>query len=83
MVNLGIAELHKNPSILDTLQEVATIVNKKNKEVKGYFIPVMYKNLVQNMIEELEYKSFVTRNKSLIATEDEDETLTDGLEDAY
>jgi len=70
MLNLGIAELHKNPSI----------VNKKNKEVKGYFIPIMYKNLVQDIIEELEYKSFATRNKSLIATKDEDETLTDGLE---
>ena len=83
MVDLGIAELNKNPSILDKLNEVATIVNKKNREVKGYFIPVAYKEYIQNIIDEIEYKNFLERNRSLIGKAEEDDTLLDGLDDAY
>jgi len=80
MVNLGIAELNKNPSILNRLDEVATITNKKNKEVKGYFIPVAYQHIIQQAIDEIEYRKFSERNASLIAETAEDDTLLDGLD---
>ena len=54
MVDIGIAELSKNPAILDKLDEVATIVNKKNKEIKGYFIPKSYNKYLKSLIEEIE-----------------------------
>ena len=83
MVNLGIAELNKNPSIFNRLNEVATIINKKNKEVKGYFIPVAYRHIIQHAIDEIEYRKFSERNASLIVPDEEDDTLLDGLDDTY
>ena len=81
MVNLGIAELNKNPSILNHLNEVATIINKKNKEIKGFFIPAAYRHMIQHAIDEIEYRKFSERNASLIASSQEDDTLLDGLDD--
>ena len=82
MVDIGIAELSKNPAILDKLDSIATIVNKKNKEVKGYFIPKSYDEYLKSLLEEMEYKKFLKRNKELISVE-EDDTLLDGLDDEY
>ncbi len=39
MVQIGISEISKNPSIIDKLDDIAQILNKKTKEVKGIFIP--------------------------------------------
>jgi len=83
MVNLGIAEINKNPAILDTLDEVATIINKKNKEIKGYFVPRAYLSYVQEGIDAIEYQRFLARNRSLIDESQEDDTLMDGLDAAY
>ena len=54
MVDIGIAELSKNPAILDKLDSIATIVNKKNKEVKGYFIPKSYDEYLNEVMENIE-----------------------------
>jgi len=35
------------------------------------------------VIKEIEYKKFVERNRSLIDLTEEDNTLADGLDDAY
>ncbi len=80
MVDIGIAELSKNPAILDKLDSIATI--KKNKEVKGYFIPKSYDEYLKKLIKEIEYKNFLKRNKELVSSQ-EDGTLLDGLDDEY
>ena len=54
MINIGIAELSKNPSILDRVDDVATIINKKNREIKGYFIPSSYHKQLKSFIENIE-----------------------------
>ena len=84
MLQIGIAEINKTPSIIDTIDGVAQIVNKKTKDVKGFFIPIQYKAMIENIIEEIEYSRFVKRNKSLIDNEKQtDDTLLDGLADDY
>ncbi len=84
MQNLGIAELHKNPAILNHLDDVAAIINKKNKDIKGYFFPICFKEDIEEILKEIEYRQFLKRNQSLISkSTKEDETLMDGLEDAY
>jgi len=82
MLKLGIAELHKNPSILSELDEVATIINKKNREIKGFFFPAIYKEDIEELLKEIEYKRFLKRNKELSNMQDfDDEALLDGLGD--
>ena len=83
MLQIGISDISKNPSIIDKLDEVAEILNKKTKQVKGIFIPSMYLSSFEEVIKEIEYKKFVERNKSLSNSFSEDDTLLDGLEDAY
>jgi len=82
MLQIGIADINKSPSIIDKLDDVATIVNKKTKDIKGYFIPVEYKSFIEGAIEKIEYERFLKRNKDLINQED-DSTLLDGLDEQY
>ncbi|MEA3373069.1 MAG: hypothetical protein U9Q62_05185 [Campylobacterota bacterium] len=83
MLQIGISDISKNPSIIDKVDEIAQIVNKKTKKVKGVFIPSEYLSLFDSLIKEVEYKKFVKRNETLIDHEYEDETIIDGLNDAY
>jgi len=82
MLEIGIADINKSPSIIDKLDDVATIVNKKSKVIKGFFIPVEYKSFIEGAIEKIEYQRFLKRNKDL-ANEKNDSTLLDGLDEKY
>ena len=82
MTQIGISDISKNPSIIDKLDDIAEIVNKKTKKVKGVFIPSDMLLRYRGLIDELEYRKFVERNSNLIS-EDEDDTLLDGLEDEH
>ena len=69
--------------MFDKMHDLAQIVNKKTSQVKGVFIPNEYLGMFEKVFEEIEYKKFVERNRSLIDSTEEDNTLADGLEDAY
>jgi hypothetical protein len=56
MLQIGIANIAKNPSILDSLDFAIEIVNKKTKEVKGLFIPVAYRYMIQDALDEIAYQ---------------------------
>jgi len=84
MVQIGIMDISKTPSIINNIDEVAKIVNKKTKQTKGYYIPVIYEDMIQKVIEEIEYQNFKKRNQTLISNDvKEDDTLLDGLDDKY
>ena len=40
MVELSISEISKHPKILEELREIAKVVNKKSRKVRGIFVPV-------------------------------------------
>ena len=81
MIEIGISDISKNPSIIDKLDDIAQIVNKKSKKVKGIFIPNDLLLPYQKLIDELEYQKFLKRNSNLSGIKDD--TLSDGLDDAY
>ena len=83
MIQVGISDISKNPSMFDKMHDLAQIVNKKTSQVKGVFIPNEYLGMFEKVFEELEYKKFVQRNMSLKNSSKNDETLLDGLEDGY
>jgi len=83
MLQIGIANIAKNPSILDSLDFAIEIVNKKTKEVKGLFIPVAYRYMIQDALDEIAYQQFLKKNSSLIGNNYEDNTLLDGIDDEY
>ena len=83
MLQIGIADINKKPSIIDTLNDVAQIVNKKTKTIKGYFIPFEYRDMIKDAIDEIEYKKFKERNRDMISSSNSDDTLLDGLDDVY
>jgi len=83
MTQVGISDISKNPSLFDKLDDLAEVVNKKTKQVKGVFIPTMYLASFEKVFEEIEYQKFLQRNRSLQKIIQEDQTLTDGLDDAY
>jgi len=82
MIQIGISDISKNPSIIDKLDDVTQIVNKKSKQIKGIFIPSELLLPYQDMIDELEYQKFRKRNAN-IDHDNEDDTLLDGLDNAY
>lgn len=83
MIQIGISDISKNPAIIDNLDDVAQILNKKTKQVKGIFIPNLYEEEFKKVLEEIEYRRFAERNKSLKHEEMEDKTLEDGLDEGY
>ncbi|CAA6813338.1 MAG: Unknown protein [uncultured Sulfurovum sp.] len=83
MVQIGIANIAKNPAILDSVDYAIEIVNKKTKEIKGLFIPIAYREMIQDALDEIAYQQFLKQNSSLLYPIDEDDTLLDGLDDEY
>ena len=65
MIEIGISDISKNPSLIDKLDDIAQIINKKTKKVKGVFIPSEYLDNFQKIFKEIEYKKFVKRNTTL------------------
>ncbi len=63
MKTISISEIAKKPSILDSADDVIEIVNKKTNEVKGVFISAKDLPYIKDMIEELEYRKWLKRNK--------------------
>jgi len=80
MLQIGISEISKNPAIIDTLDGVAEIMNKKTRQIKGVFIPSAYLHYVKEALDEIEYRQFAQRNAALGDMEESDDTLLDGLE---
>lgn len=83
MLQIGISDISKNPGIIDKLDDVVEILNKKTKQVKGIFVPSAYLEDFKDVLEELEYKKFVQRNMALKKTNEDDDTILDGIDDAY
>jgi protoheme ferro-lyase len=84
MLQIGISDISKNPAIIDKLDDVAEILNKKTKQVKGIFVPVAFLDNFKEVLEEIEYQKFAKRNAVLKdKSEEDDDTLMDGLDDAY
>lgn len=83
MVQISISDISKNPSIIDKLDDVAEVLNKKTKKIKGIFVPVRYLNAFEGVLQEIEYAKFKERNSALCKNSNEDDTLLDGLENGY
>lgn len=83
MIQLGISDISKNPSLIDKVDDLVEILNKKTKEVKGVFIPSELLPKFDAIFEEIEYKKFLKRNQSILKESNEDATLLDGLDDRY
>jgi len=69
MVEISISDISKRPSILDNLEDIAKIVNKKSDEVKGLFIPFEESEVFRKLIEEIQYRQWLKRNSGLLKTE--------------
>ncbi len=63
MKSISISDIAKKPSILDEIDDVVEIVNKKTNEVKGVFISSKDLPYIKDMLEELEYRKWLKRNK--------------------
>ena len=72
MKSISISDIAKKPSILDEIDDVVEIVNKKTNEVKGVFISSKDLPYIKDMIEELEYRKWLKRNKGLLENPPED-----------
>ncbi|HIP62114.1 MAG TPA: hypothetical protein EYG98_06115 [Sulfurovum sp.] len=83
MLQIGISDISKNPAIIDKLDDVVEILNKKTKQVKGIFVPSAYLDNFKEVLEEIEYKKFLQRNAALTNTDEDDSTILDGLDDEY
>ena len=83
MMQLGISDISKNPSLIDKVDDLVEILNKKTKEVKGVFIPSALLSNFDAIFKEIEYKNFVKRNHAIQNESNEDDTLLDGLDDRY
>jgi len=82
MIQISISDISKNPGMIDKLDDVAEILNKKTRQVKGIFVPTALLGNFQEVLDEIEYRKFVERNRSLCTDLEEDPSIEDGLDDA-
>jgi len=64
MRKISISEISKKPSILDSVDGMVEVINKKSNEVKGVFISAKDLPYIKDVLEELEYKKWLKRNKN-------------------
>ena len=72
MIELSISDISKRPSILDNLDDIAKIVNKKTDEVKGIFISAKDLPYIKELLEELEYQKWYRKNGAGLETSQKD-----------
>jgi len=81
LIKISLSEIRKNPALFDLLDEVAEIVNETGI-VKGFFVPGSYSEHFRKILEEMDYRHFKDRNRSLQSVKSlEDNTLRDNLDD--
>ena len=78
MKTISISDIAKKPSILNNVDDIVQIIDKKKDDVKGFFISIKDYELIKDMIEEIEYQKWYRRNaKGLEASQKEFEGLFD------
>lgn len=65
MKTISISDIVKKPSILDNVDDVVQIIDKKKDDIKGFFISMRDYELIKDMIEEIEYQKWYKRNRGL------------------
>ncbi|BDY13679.1 hypothetical protein [Hydrogenimonas cancrithermarum] len=65
MKTISISDIAKKPSVLDNLDDIAKVVNKKTNEVKGIFISSKDLPLFEKLLTEMEYRKWLSNNKGL------------------
>ena len=65
MKTISISDIAKRPSILDNLDDMAKIVNKKTNEVKGVFISSKDLPLFEKLLDEMAYRKWLAKNRGL------------------
>ena len=78
---ISISDIAKKPSILDNLDDIAQIVNKKTREVKGIFISSKDLPYFEQLLEELEYRKWAAKNRGLGKLSDENDLLEEVREE--
>ena len=66
MTTLSVSDIVKRPSILDEVDDIVRVVNKKTNEIKGIFIGAKDLKQMERLIEELEYIKWRERNRGLM-----------------
>ena len=82
-MTVAVGDIAKNLKLITDSDEIVYIEDKRKHQIKSIVIPADYSEDLQKMIEELEYKKFKERNRSLGTLENSDNTLLDGLDDEY
>jgi len=65
MKTISISDIVKKPSILDNVDDVVQIIDKKKDDIKGFFISMRDYELIKDMIEEIEYQKWYKKNRGL------------------
>jgi hypothetical protein len=70
-MEVGIADISKNPSIFNGEDEILEIVDKKRKSKKYIAFPAKYEDRLKSIIEEIEYEKWLEVNKKALADSDD------------
>lgn len=62
MQTVGISDISRNPALFNK-DEIFEIVDKKSKKSKYIAIPSHYKPLLEKVIEEIEYRRWLEKNR--------------------
>ena len=83
-MTVAVGDIAKNLRLITDSEEIVYIEDRRKHQLKSIVIPASYSDDIQKIIEEIEYKKFKKRNLSLMeASEGEDGTLLDGIDDEY
>ena len=61
---VAINEIAKNPKIINNEDEIIYVEDKRKHELKSIVIPALYKDDIEEVIKEIEYKMWLKRNKA-------------------
>ncbi len=76
MLTIGIAEISKNPALFNR-DVIMDIIDKKSKKEKYIAIPAKYRSLIDDAIQEIEYRQWLEKNRKALENGESNDIFTE------
>ncbi|NPA50011.1 MAG: hypothetical protein GXO02_00075 [Epsilonproteobacteria bacterium] len=80
MLEYGVKNIVKNPTLITKTDEIIKIVDSRTKKIRAYVLPASYKEYIEEIIKNIEAKEWLEEKKRLLKNKDKD--YLDEIEEA-
>lgn len=81
MLEYGIKTITTNPTLITKATEIIRLVDSRSNQTRAFVLPVIYEDIIEKLVKELEYRKLVEEKKAKLAkSQTPQENLDDMME---